>query len=150
MSMELTQQANGQDANEPGYVIPLGRRRAGGPRLRAQFVDADDAPLPRRSRSREHGSGCYPGHPTVYEVEVSLTAASPGIAGGCALSLRGVTRSLHLTAQVAVNGDIFRSYGEFSILQSSYGIPLVSVAGGNLKLKDELKFALDIVARKQE
>jgi hypothetical protein len=35
-------------------------------------------------------------------------------------------------------------------LQSDYDIPLVSVAGGTLKLKDELKFAFDIVARKQD
>jgi polyisoprenoid-binding protein YceI len=66
------------------------------------------------------------------------------------LSLRGVTRSLPVTAQVTINGDMLRAYGEFSMLQSSYGIPLVSVAAGTLKLKDELKFAFDIVARKQE
>ena len=66
------------------------------------------------------------------------------------LSLRGVTGTLPLTAQVALNGDMLRGYGEFSILQSDYGIPLVSVAGGALKLKDELKFTFDIVARKQE
>jgi polyisoprenoid-binding protein YceI len=66
------------------------------------------------------------------------------------LSLRGVTRGLPVTAQVTINGDILRAYGEFSILQSNHGIPLVSVAGGTLKLKDELKFAFDIVARKQE
>jgi polyisoprenoid-binding protein YceI len=66
------------------------------------------------------------------------------------LSLRGVTRGLPVTAQVTVNGNMLRAYGEFSILQSDYGIPLVSVAGGTLKLKDELKLAFDIVARKQE
>jgi len=66
------------------------------------------------------------------------------------LSLRGVTRGLPVTAQMAINGDMLRAYGEFSILQSNYGIPLVSVAGGTLKLKDELKFTFDIVARKQE
>jgi hypothetical protein len=51
---------------------------------------------------------------------------------------------------MAINEDMLRAYGEFSILQSNYGIPLVSVAGGTLKLKDELKFTFDIVARKQE
>jgi polyisoprenoid-binding protein YceI len=66
------------------------------------------------------------------------------------LSLRGVTRSFPVTAQVTVTGDMLRAYGEFSLLQSNYGIPLVSVAGGALKLKDELKFAFDMVARKQE
>ena len=66
------------------------------------------------------------------------------------LSLHGVTRRVPVNAQIAVNGDTLRSYGEFSILQSDFGIPLVSVAGGGLKLKDELKFSFDIVARKQD
>ena len=66
------------------------------------------------------------------------------------LSLHGVTRPVPVNAQVALNGDMLRSYGEFSILQSDFGIPLVSVAGGGLKLKDELKFSFDIVTRKQE
>ena len=66
------------------------------------------------------------------------------------LSLRGATGSAPLTAQLTVLGDVLRASGEFSLLQTDYGIPLVSVAGGALKLKDELKFTFDIVARKQE
>jgi polyisoprenoid-binding protein YceI len=66
------------------------------------------------------------------------------------LSLHGVTRRLPVTAQVTVTGDMLRASGEFSILQSDYGIPLVSVAGGALKLKDDLKFTFDIVARQKE
>jgi polyisoprenoid-binding protein YceI len=66
------------------------------------------------------------------------------------LTLHGETRGLPVTAQVSVTGDMLRAYGEFSLLQSDYGIAPVSVAGGALKLKDELKFAFDVVARKQE
>ena len=66
------------------------------------------------------------------------------------LSLRGVTRGLRVAAHVTIQGDMLRANGEFSILQSNFGIPPVSVAGGTLKLKDELKFAFEIVARKQE
>jgi polyisoprenoid-binding protein YceI len=66
------------------------------------------------------------------------------------LSLHGATNTVPVSAQVAVMGDMLRASGEFSILQSDYGIPMVSVAGGALKLKDELKFAFDIVARKQD
>jgi polyisoprenoid-binding protein YceI len=66
------------------------------------------------------------------------------------LSMRGETRGLPITAQVTITGNMLRAYGEFSILQSDYGIPPVSVAGGALKLKDELKFAFEFVARKQE
>jgi polyisoprenoid-binding protein YceI len=64
------------------------------------------------------------------------------------LTLRGVTRGQNITMQVSKLGDMLRAGGEFSLLQTSYGITLVSVAGGALKVKDELKFAFDIVARK--
>lgn len=65
------------------------------------------------------------------------------------LSLHGVTRSLMVPLQLAFLGEMFRASGECSIAQSSFGIQPVSVAGGSLKLKDELKFTFDIVARKQ-
>ena len=66
------------------------------------------------------------------------------------LTLRGVTRDVPVIAQVTTSGDLLlRASGEFSILQSDFGIPPVSVADGALKLKDELKFSFDIVARKQ-
>ena len=66
------------------------------------------------------------------------------------LSLHGVTQRLPVTAQVNLLGDMLRASGEFSISQSDFDIAPVSVAGGALKLKDELKFAFDIVARKQD
>jgi polyisoprenoid-binding protein YceI len=65
------------------------------------------------------------------------------------LSLHGVTRPQPVSAQVTTIGDTLRAYGEFSLLQTSYDIKPVTVAGGTLKLKDELKFSFDIVARKQ-
>ena len=66
------------------------------------------------------------------------------------LTLHGMTRSQPVWAQMTITGDMLRANGEFSILQSNYGIKLVSVAGGTLKLKDELKFTFDIAGRKQE
>jgi polyisoprenoid-binding protein YceI len=65
------------------------------------------------------------------------------------LTLHGVTNSQALAAQVVLLGDTLRAFGEFSLRQTAYGIKLVSVAGGTLKLKDEVKFSFDIVARKQ-
>jgi polyisoprenoid-binding protein YceI len=62
------------------------------------------------------------------------------------LSLHGVTNSLTLPLQLAFLGDMFRASGEFSVSQSSFGIKPVSVAGGSLKLRDELKLTFDIVA----
>jgi hypothetical protein len=50
---------------------------------------------------------------------------------------------------LALLGDTLRANGEFSLSQTSYGIKPVSIAGGSLKLKDELKCSFDILARKQ-
>jgi polyisoprenoid-binding protein YceI len=65
------------------------------------------------------------------------------------LTLRGITRGLSISARVSLNGETLKASGSFSLLQSDYEIALVSVAGGALKVKDELKFSFEIVARKQ-
>jgi polyisoprenoid-binding protein YceI len=63
------------------------------------------------------------------------------------LFLHGITRPQTLSANVAPADDKLRVYGEFSIKQSDFKIRLVSVAGGALKVKDELKLSFDIVAK---
>lgn len=67
-----------------------------------------------------------------------------------ALTLRGVTRNEPIAVRVVLMGTMLRASGEFSLNQSNYDIKPVSVAGGALKLKDELKFSFEIVARKQD
>jgi polyisoprenoid-binding protein YceI len=66
------------------------------------------------------------------------------------LTMHGVTRSQTIPVRVASFGTMLRASGDFSLEQTDYNIKLVSVAGGALKLKDELKFSFEIVARKQE
>lgn len=65
------------------------------------------------------------------------------------LSLRGVTKGLPISAKVQLNGDSLRATGEFSLRQSDYRIALISAAGGTIRLKDELKFMFEIVARRE-
>jgi polyisoprenoid-binding protein YceI len=65
------------------------------------------------------------------------------------LSLHGVTNSQAVSVQMALTGDLLRAHGEFPLRQTDYAIKLVSVAGGTLKIKDELKCSFDIVARKR-
>ncbi len=65
------------------------------------------------------------------------------------LTLHGVTRSQPVPARIAVTGDMLRAFGEFTLRQSNYNIKPVSAVGGGLKVKDEVKFSFDIVARKQ-
>jgi polyisoprenoid-binding protein YceI len=66
------------------------------------------------------------------------------------LTLHGVTRSQPIAVRVALFGSMLRASGDFALDQTDYNIKLVSFAGGALKLKDELKFSFEVVARKQE
>lgn len=70
------------------------------------------------------------------------------VTGG--LSFHGVTQSHSIDARATVMGTMLRISGEFSLRQSDYGIKPVSFAGGALRLKDELKFKFELVARRQE
>jgi polyisoprenoid-binding protein YceI len=65
------------------------------------------------------------------------------------LQLHGVANDHTFAAQVAIGVDSARAYGEFTMLQTDYGIRIASVAGGTLRLQDELKFSFYVVARKQ-
>jgi polyisoprenoid-binding protein YceI len=66
------------------------------------------------------------------------------------LTLHGVTRNQTVVVRVALLGSMLRASGDFTLDQTDYNIKLVSVAGGALKLKDELKFSFEMVARRQD
>lgn len=66
------------------------------------------------------------------------------------LGLHGVTRVEAIPARILTMGEMLRASGDFTLKQSNYQIKPVSVAGGALKLKDELKFSFEMVANKQE
>lgn len=83
---------------------------------------------------------------TVTKLSDSLFSAS--LNGS--LILHGVTRSQPIAARVALMGTMLRASGDFTVSQSAYAIKPVSVAGGALRVKDELRCSFEIVARKQE
>jgi polyisoprenoid-binding protein YceI len=62
------------------------------------------------------------------------------------LSLHGVTRDHSMEALLTLSDGSLRAQGEFPLRQTDYNIKPVSVAGGTLKMKDELKLSFDIVA----
>ena len=66
------------------------------------------------------------------------------------LSFHGVVQTQPLDARVSRLGTMLRISGDFSLRQSDYAIKPVSFAGGTLRLKDELKFTFELVARMQE
>lgn len=91
-------------------------------------------------------------YPDVLFRSTSVSASKTGdgafqarIAGE--VTLHGVTRPLTIPAQVEFGASSLRARGGFSIKQSSFEIKPVSVAGGTVKVKDELKFTFDIVAK---
>jgi polyisoprenoid-binding protein YceI len=83
---------------------------------------------------------------TITKLEDSLYSAA--LDGN--LTLHGVTCRQPVTARVAVFGTMLRASGDFTLKQTDYQIKLISVAGGGLKLKDELKLSFEMVAREQE
>jgi polyisoprenoid-binding protein YceI len=66
------------------------------------------------------------------------------------LTLHGITRGVGLEAQVVAGEDTLRAQGSFTLMQSDYGLRIASVAGGTLKLKDELRCAYFILGRRQD
>lgn len=65
-----------------------------------------------------------------------------------ALTLHGATSEQLIDTQVRIVEDGLRAEGESTLKQSDYNIRRVSVAGGTLKVKDEVKLSFLIVAQK--
>jgi polyisoprenoid-binding protein YceI len=64
------------------------------------------------------------------------------------LTLHGTTRAITIEAVVTFYEASLRAEGQFALRQTEYGIKPVSVAGGTIKVKDELKFSFNIVANR--
>jgi polyisoprenoid-binding protein YceI len=66
------------------------------------------------------------------------------------LSFHGVQRIQLIDARVTRMATMLRISGQFTLRQTDFGIKPISFAGGTLKLKYELKFNFELVARGQE
>ena len=64
------------------------------------------------------------------------------------LSLHGARNSEALAAQILI-GQTLRAHGEMTLLQTAYNIEPKPIAGGALKLKNEMKCAFDLLAWRQ-
>jgi len=67
-----------------------------------------------------------------------------------ALSLEGMENCEEIHAQLVLGNGSLRAYGELRVRQTDYGLTIASVAGGMLRIKDELKFVFFIVARQHQ
>jgi polyisoprenoid-binding protein YceI len=66
------------------------------------------------------------------------------------VSLHGMENLQSMQAQLILTDGSLRAHGEFRLRQTDYDLKIASVAGGMLRIKDELKFVFFIVARKQD
>jgi polyisoprenoid-binding protein YceI len=62
------------------------------------------------------------------------------------LGLHGVERSVKVPVQVRLEEGKLSADGEFSLLQTDYGITPVKGGGGTVRVKDELKITFHLVA----
>ena len=63
------------------------------------------------------------------------------------VTLHGVTqKNVWIPGEVTIDENELHAKGEFSLKQKDYGIKLVSVAGGTLKVKNEVKCSFEISA----
>jgi polyisoprenoid-binding protein YceI len=132
---------------EPKQASLRLRIRAASLAVQNDISDKDRREMERVMREETLETNRYP------EIAFESTGVSASAANRVEiegnLTLHGATRREWIPAQLAITGDMLRAFGEFTIRQTDYGIQLASVAGGALKLKDELKFNFDIVARKR-
>jgi polyisoprenoid-binding protein YceI len=86
---------------------------------------------PQNVSARPNGGGRY---------DISLNGT---------LTLHGVSRTQPVVAHVVAGEGSFRAYGEIVVRQPDYGVKQVTAAGSMIKVKEDVKLAFDIVARKQ-
>ncbi len=66
------------------------------------------------------------------------------------LTMHGVTqKNIWIQSEVKTSEGTLRAQGAFTLKQTDFQIKPVKVAGGTLKVKNELKFSFDIGAEKQ-
>ena len=65
------------------------------------------------------------------------------------LKLHGVEKPVYLPVTVSLVGNELVARGEFSVLQTEYGITPVKVAGGTVKVKDRLRIRFEMHGRSQ-
>jgi polyisoprenoid-binding protein YceI len=65
------------------------------------------------------------------------------------LIMHGVTGNGYIVGKLALTGNTLRATGGFPLYLSDYKLKQVAVAGGSIKVKNEMKFSFDLVAQRQ-
>ena len=65
------------------------------------------------------------------------------------LDLHGVRAAHKMTCQAVIGDNSIRIYGDCTLLQSDFNVAIASVAGGTMKLRNELRMAFFLIGRAQ-
>ena len=85
-------------------------------------------------------------HPQMTFAADSLGAKSGRMEIPLAVTLEGVTRTVPVTADVAIGPDSITARGSFSAKQTDFGIKPYSGGAGTVKVADRVTFCFDLVA----
>ncbi|HEY6805570.1 MAG TPA: YceI family protein [Pyrinomonadaceae bacterium] len=116
-----------------------------------EIKDADKQEIERVTRQEVLETGKFP-EIVFASNNVSLQWFKPNryrarVSGD--LTLHGVKQSnVWVSGEVTVTPEGLRAKGEFAIRQTDYQIKLVSVTGGTLKVRNEVKCVFDLLAGK--
>ena len=137
------------DPGQPGAASVRFRVGAASLAVADSVSDRDRREIERITSQEVLESGSYP--EIVYDgTRVAVAGASAPLQATIdgVLTLHGVSRPQQVVVRVYPDGGMLRAQGEVALRQSDYRIEPVSVAGGMLKVKDEVKLTFDVVARK--
>jgi polyisoprenoid-binding protein YceI len=140
---------NAEAAQASGFRLSMQSNSVG---VLDDISDKDRREIERMMNEQVLESSKYPEivyeAPTVSIKHIEGNLYSATLVG--TLSFHGVTHNQSIPARIASFDEMVRASGEFTLNQSDYGIKPISVAGGAMKVKDELKFSFEMVARKLE
>jgi len=84
--------------------------------------------------------------------QISVNKISPNmhrVSAEGSLSLHGVTARHVMACQAVFGEDSIRIYGDCTLLQTDFNIEIASVANGTMKLRNELRLAFFLIARRE-
>lgn len=85
--------------------------------------------------------------PTVEITSIAVSGPLGKLTLKLKMRIREVERVFNATARVTVTGDVLRARGEFSFLQTHFGIKPYSTLLGAIAVEDKIHIKFDVVAR---
>ena len=124
------------------------KRKEAGEEFQTKLSETDiDNTRRNMLSSRVLDAGPYP----LVSVKATVTeGAPPDMRASVAMTLHGKVQQFQTPVKFERQGPVVKATGAFNILQSDFGIEPISMLGGSLSVKDELKIQYRIVAKPKD